>query len=92
MIKAGAQALWSHWARHQLQLVVVIIGLSIATGLWTGVQAINSEARGSYDRAASALGQTRLQRITRGDGPLRLVDFVRYALRGGWCLPSFRAR
>ena len=87
MIKAGAQALWSHWARHQLQLVVVIIGLALATGLWTGVQAINSEARVSYDRAASALGQTRLQRITRGDGPLRLVDFVALRLAGWMVSP-----
>lgn len=67
MIRAGAQALWSHWARHRLQLLVVIIGLALATGLWTGVQAINAEARGSYDRAASALGQTQLQQITRAD-------------------------
>ena len=87
MIKAGAKALWSHWARHQLQLVVVIIGLSLATGLWTGVQAINSEARVSYDRTASPLGQTRLQRITRGDGPLRIVDFVALRLAGWMVSP-----
>ena len=83
MIWAGAQALWSHWARHRLQLLVVIIGLALATGLWTGVQAINAEARVSYDRAASALGQTNLQQITRADGPLRLVDFVALR-RAGW--------
>ena len=87
MIKASAKALCSHWARHQLQLVVVIIGLSLATGLWTGVQAINSEARVSYDRAASALGQSRLQRITRGDGPLRLVDFAALRLAGWMVSP-----
>ena len=83
MIRAGAQALWSHWARHRLQLLVVIIGLALATGLWTGVQAINAEARVSYDRAASALGQTNLQQITRADGPLRLADFVALR-RAGW--------
>ena len=83
MIGAGAQALWSHWARHRLQLLVVIIGLALATGLWTGVQAINAEARSSYDRAANALGQTQLQQITRADGPLRLADFVALR-RAGW--------
>ena len=76
MLKAGAHALWSHWARHRLQLGVVIVGLALATGLWTGVQAINAEARASYERAANALGQTQFAQITRVDAPLRLQDFV----------------
>jgi len=83
VIKAGAQALWSHWARHRLQLVVVIVGLALATGLWTGVQAINAEARASYDRAANALGQTQFAQITRNDAPLMLQDFVTLR-RAGW--------
>jgi putative ABC transport system permease protein len=83
MIRAGAQALWSHWARHRVQLLVVIIGLALATGLWTGVQAINAEARASYDRAASALGQDQLEQIARTDGPLRLADFA-VLRRAGW--------
>jgi len=82
-MKAGAHALWSHWARHRLQLGVVIVGLALATGLWTGVQAINAEARASYDRAANALGQTQFAQITRVDAPLRLQDFVALR-RAGW--------
>ncbi|MDB2663113.1 FtsX-like permease family protein [Paracoccaceae bacterium] len=83
MIRAGAHALWSYWARHRLQLVVVIIGLALATGLWTGVQAINAEARASYDRAATTLGQTQFSHITRNDAPLRIKDFV-VLRRAGW--------
>ena len=83
MIRAGAHAFWSHWARHPLQLVVVIIGLALATGLWTGVQAINAEARASYDRAATTLGQTQFAQITRNDAPLRIKDFVMLR-RAGW--------
>ncbi len=82
-MNAGAHALWSHWARHRLQLGVVIVGLALATGLWTGVQAINAEARASYDRAANALGQTQFAQITRVDAPLQLQDFVALR-RAGW--------
>ena len=83
MIRTGAHAFWSHWARHRLQLVVVIIGLALATGLWTGVQAINAEARASYDRAAATLGKTQFSYITRNDAPLRIKDFVMLR-RAGW--------
>jgi putative ABC transport system permease protein len=88
VIRAGAHALWSYWARHRLQLVVVIVGLALATGLWTGVQAINAEARASYDRAASVLGQTQFAQITRNDAPLRIKDFV-LLRRAGWLVSPF---
>jgi putative ABC transport system permease protein len=57
------RALWtlrvllSHWTRHPMQLATLLIGLMSATALWSGVQAINSEARSSYDRAANAFGR-----------------------------------
>ncbi|WP_409197423.1 FtsX-like permease family protein [Jannaschia sp. M317] len=79
-MRAGAQALWSHWRRHPIQLLTLIIGLALATGLWTGVQAINAQARLSYDRAAATLGQDRLPAL---EGALTLADFAR-ARRAGW--------
>ena len=57
------RALWtlrvllSHWTRHPMQLATLLIGLMSATALWTGVQAINGQARSSYDRAANAFGR-----------------------------------
>ena len=57
------QAFWifvtllSHWRRHLLNFATLVIGLAIATALWSGVQALNSQARSSYDRAAQVLGE-----------------------------------
>lgn len=63
---------------------MLLAGLALATALWSGVQAINAEARASYDRAAAALGQNRLDRIVRSDGqPLTLADYVALR-RAGW--------
>ncbi len=49
-------ALLSHWRRKPLQLVALLGGLTIATALWSGVQALNAQARDAYDRAAQTLG------------------------------------
>ena len=51
--------LLSHWRRHPMQLATLLIGLISATALWSGVQALNQQARLSYDRAAAALGDRR---------------------------------
>ena len=84
MTRAGLLALASHWRRHPVQLATLLIGLALATGLWTGVQAINAEARASYDEAASVLGQDRLDRLRRTDGaPLQSETFVGLR-RAGW--------
>ena len=48
--------LLSHWRRHPMQLATLLIGLISATALWSGVQALNAQARSSYDRAAATFG------------------------------------
>ena len=59
------RALWtlavllSHWRRHPMQLATLLIGLISATALWGGVQALNQQARTSYDRAAATFGGDR---------------------------------
>ena len=73
-------ALLAHWRRHPLQLLTLVVGLALATGLWTGVQAINAQARLSYDRAAATLGQDAVPRL---EGDLTLADFA-VARRAGW--------
>jgi putative ABC transport system permease protein len=84
MWRTAMAALLSHWRRRPLQLAMLLLGLSLATALWSGVQAINSEARASYDRAAATLGQDRLDQIVRTDGgPLTQADFVTLR-RAGW--------
>lgn len=48
--------LLSHWRRNPVQIVSLVLGLALATALWSGVQAINQEARSSYARATGLLG------------------------------------
>ncbi|NUB46004.1 FtsX-like permease family protein [Fertoebacter nigrum] len=81
---AGLSALLSHWWRRPMQLAMLLLGLSLATALWSGVQAINAEARASYDRAASVLGQDGLARIV-GDGPVAQDAYVALR-RAGWLI------
>jgi putative ABC transport system permease protein len=58
--------------------------LALGTGLWSGVQAINAEARASYDAAAQTMGETRFAQITARDGgPIPLETYVALR-RAGW--------
>ncbi|WP_055084463.1 hypothetical protein, partial [Jannaschia donghaensis] len=63
MNRAALGALLAHWRRHPVQLLTLVVGLALATGLWVGVQAINAQARLSYDNAAATLGQDALPRL-----------------------------
>ncbi len=83
MTKAGLQALLSHWLRNPMQLFTLIVGLSLATALWSGVQAVNAEARASYDAAAQTLGEGQLAQITSADGAIPQSDYIRLR-RAGW--------
>ncbi|WP_445004750.1 FtsX-like permease family protein [Halomonas mongoliensis] len=59
--------LLSHYRRHPGQLAMLLLGLWVASALWSGVQAINASARDSYARA-EALFSTGLDRLERHDG------------------------
>lgn len=93
------RALWilavllSHWRRHPLQFATLMIGLIAATALWSGVQALNQQARTSYDRAAAAFGGTRTPMLvspTGGAFPQKLFVDLR---RAGWPVsPVLEAR
>jgi putative ABC transport system permease protein len=77
-------ALASHWRRRPLQLATLLVGLTLATALWSGVQAINAEARASYARAAQALGAQDFDRLARpGGGPFDQSAYVALR-RAGW--------
>ncbi|MCC6076624.1 FtsX-like permease family protein [Pseudomonas sp. GCM10022188] len=55
MLRLGLLALLGHWRRHRLQLFAILTGLWLATTLWTGVQALNGQARADYARAQALL-------------------------------------
>ncbi|MEL7273736.1 MAG: ABC transporter permease [Pseudomonadota bacterium] len=83
-LKAALSALLSHWWRHPGQLATLVIGLSLATALWSGVQAINAEARASYAKAEQTLAPDGLDRLRRTDGqPIALSTYVALQ-RAGW--------
>lgn len=71
--------LLAHYRRHPGQLAMLLLGLWVASALWSGIQAINATARDSYARA-DALFDTRLDQLERRDGaPLTRADY--HALR-----------
>src|SRR4051794_4591993 len=76
--------LLSHWRRHPMQLVTLLIGLISATALWSGVQALNQQARDSYERAAATFGGARTAMLVSRNGatfPQQLFVDLR---RAGW--------
>ena len=83
----------SHWRRKLGQFLTLIIGLSLATGLWTGVQAINSEARHSYNQAASTIDSSQFDRLERRDGkPIKLKTYVKLQRSGWYTSPVLEGR
>ncbi|MBH3426442.1 ABC transporter permease [Pseudomonas alkylphenolica] len=54
-LQLTVQALLSHWRRHRVQGASILTGLWLATALWTGVQALNSQARNDYARASAVV-------------------------------------
>ena len=84
------RALWSlavllsHWRRHPMQLATLLVGLISATALWSGVQALNQQARISYDRAAATFGGTRTAMLVgRNSATFPQALFVDLR-RAGW--------
>ncbi len=76
--------LLSHWRRHPMQLATLLIGLISATALWSGVQALNLQARSSYDRAAATFGGARTAMLVSRNSatfPQQLFVDLR---RAGW--------
>jgi putative ABC transport system permease protein len=74
----------SHWRRHPMQFATLLIGLISAIALWSGVQALNQQARASYDRAAAAFGGVRTATLVARNGaafPQQLFVELR---RAGW--------
>jgi putative ABC transport system permease protein len=77
-------ALLSHWRRNPLQLITLLAGLALGTALWSGVQAINTEARASYDRAAATLGPCSYGQLTAQNGGIISEQTYVALRRAGW--------
>jgi len=85
-----SRAIWilavllSHWRRHPMQLATLLIGLISATALWSGVQALNQQARESYDRAAAIFGGTRTPMLVASSGATFPQALFAELRRAGW--------
>ncbi|ABG31831.1 ABC transporter permease [Roseobacter denitrificans] len=84
MTRQGFLALWSHWRRNPWQLLTLLAGLALSTALWSGVQAINAEARASYASASDVLGAGDTNRILKQDGSSFTVEEYVTLRRLGW--------
>ncbi|WP_171207433.1 MULTISPECIES: ABC transporter permease [unclassified Ruegeria] len=77
------RTLLSHWRSHRLQLITLLTGIALATGLWSAVQAINTEARASYARASAQLALGQFDEIQNPDGFIPIETYVALR-RDGW--------
>ncbi|KHQ54546.1 ABC transporter permease [Mameliella alba] len=84
MTRAVLQALVAHWRRNPLQFFTFLAGLALATALWSGVQAINAEARASYDAAAATLGEGRFDQLVPRAGDSFPQETYVALRRAGW--------
>ncbi|MHA6646315.1 FtsX-like permease family protein [Mesorhizobium sp. A623] len=84
MTGAILSALASHWRRNRLQLLTLVLGLALATSLWSGVQAINAEASASYDAAAATLAEGRFDQLLPREGDSMAQELFVALRRAGW--------
>ena len=83
--------LLSHWRHHRIQLITLLVGVSLATAMWSGVQAINSEARISYDKARRIINPPQFARVAFADKrPMELALFGQMRTAGIKVSPVLR--
>lgn len=86
LLSLALLALVSHWRRHRVQCFSIFTGLWLATALWTGVQALNSQARSDYARASAVLtGPLQAQLIARNGERFDQALYVQLR-RQGWAV------
>ena len=84
MIVSCLFTLLSHWYKNPLQIFAYLSGVTLATALWSGVQAINLEAKVSYKAAAQTLGEGQYDLIRpKQDEIISLADYVKLR-KSGW--------
>lgn len=76
--------LLAHWRRHPMAFATLVLGLAIATALWSGVQALNSQARIAYDRAAAVLGQAGMGSLVAAKGTFVTIEDYAALRRAGF--------
>lgn len=83
MIRSVLSALLSHWRRNLWQLAMLLAGLALATALWSGIQALNAEARAAYASAEGLLAEGSAARLEHASGQMDQAEYIRLR-RAGW--------
>jgi len=87
------QALCSHWWRHRLQGISIFTGICLATALWAGVQALNSQARSDYAQARAVLaGPAYPQLVARSGQRFDQALYVQMRRQGWQVTPVLEGR
>ncbi|MEM6683261.1 MAG: ABC transporter permease, partial [Pseudomonadota bacterium] len=76
--------LLSYWRRRPLQFMTLFLGLALATGLWSAVQAINAEAKQSYDAASNTVGEGQFSQLLPRFGDTISTRAYVALRRAGW--------
>ena len=76
--------LLSYWRKRPVHLATTLVGLIAATALWSGVQALNHQARNSYERAAAIFGGDQIRMLVSRDGPTFSQDLYISLRLAGW--------
>lgn len=76
--------LLSFWRKNPLSCITLVVGLGVATALWSGVQALNAEARQSYDQAATTLGADQFRSLVPQVGNTLSQQVFVDLRRTGW--------
>jgi len=69
-------------------LVTLLLGLALATALWSAVQAINAEARASYDAATALLEPEDRPTLAAKDGRAIPIETYVALRRAGWSVSA----
>ncbi|WP_296640452.1 FtsX-like permease family protein [Roseinatronobacter sp.] len=85
-------ALLSYWARNKMQLAMLLAGLTLATALWSGVQALNAQARGAYATAAALVSEDGAARLDTPSGQMPQSRFVALRRSGLMVSPVVEGR
>ncbi|PYB78516.1 ABC transporter permease [Pseudomonas sp. LB-090624] len=93
LLSLAVLALLSHWRRHRVQCFSIFTGLWLATALWSGVQALNSQARSDYARASAVLaGPLQAQLLPRHGERFDQALYVQLRSQGWAVTPVLEGR
>ena len=73
-----------HWFRKPLQFLFLVMGLSLATALWSSIQLLNSQAKNSYEDAVKMLTAYETEIIISKKNKLIPIKSFAKLRRAGW--------